>query len=301
MSDARTDGSGKSPDEGIAIPFDGERVLTTRSLSQSQGLTYENPPIIRAQNGQRKVALIGAAPSIVYAPWYDPSWEIWSHATCHHMLRRVDRFFDQHPWAWILGKHQPGYLTWLRKNRVPIYMADRYADAPASIRYPLERIQAEFPWQPFGGHAAFMTALALSEGVTHLGFFGIEYEIGSEYGEQRANAEFWAGIACGRNVQLVIPKQSPFCHEPRELYAYETHVGPEAQQRWKRRQVHRKDANLEDRGTVEVVPLEESLDRSRTDLIEPKNVENSRRIAAGLPPLLPDGVTEAWPRTEAHG
>lgn len=268
-------------------------VVTAKTLSTAVRRIYEQPPPIPVRpmgvGHQRKIALIGSAETIDFTPWFDPSWEIWCHATCHSLARRVDRYFDQHPWKWIQEKNNPAYLEWLRTNRTPIYMADKFKKVPASIAYPLERIRAEYPYA-YGSHAAYMVALALTEGVTHLGFFGIHYTIGTEYEEQRANAEFWAGFAAGRGVQLVIPKPSPFCREPRELYAYETHAGPEAQDRWKRRITHRIEANL-DPVMLTPITVEESAATAREGL--PKNVENMRRQAEGLPPLLPNG-RPAW-------
>lgn len=258
--------------------------------------TEQPPPIPEARIGlgrTRKVALIGSAESIDFAPWHDPSWEIWCHATCWTLAPRADRYFDQHPWDWIVGKNSRGYMAWLKANRVPIYMAERRGkDVPASIRYPLERLQSEFPY-PFGSHAAFMTALALTEGVTHLGYFGIHYTIRTEYEEQRANAEFWAGLAAGRGVQLVIPAASPFCHEPRQTYAYQTHVGPDAQKRWQRKATATMDAHVGPVALTITNDVETLAANVRPEMIDPKNVDNLRRQIEGLPPLLPNGQP-AW-------
>ena len=77
------------------------------------------PPVIPqpvASVGRlRKIALIGSAPTVDLAPWYDPSWEIWAHATVYPYCKRVDRYFDLHPWKWISEKPMPGYLEWLKR------------------------------------------------------------------------------------------------------------------------------------------------------------------------------------------
>ncbi len=84
----------------------------------------------------RKIALIGSAQTLDHAPWHDPSWEIWAHATCHNLCVRVDRYFDLHPWAWITGKNVPGYVDFLKKTRVPVYLQQRRSEVPASYTYP---------------------------------------------------------------------------------------------------------------------------------------------------------------------
>lgn len=172
----------------------------------------------------RKIALIGSAPTIAHAPWHDPSWEIWAHATCHHLCLRADRYFDLHPWEWITGKHVPGYVEFLQQTTVPVYMQRRHKEVPQSYRYPRERVESEFrPY--FTSHAAWMMALALTEGVTHIGLWGIHYEHDVEHKAQRAGCEYWVGVCEGRGVQVVIPTGSPVCREPKWLYGYESHEG----------------------------------------------------------------------------
>lgn len=171
----------------------------------------------------RKIAIIGSAPTVDLAPWYDPSWEIWAHATVYAYCKRVDRYFDLHPWEWISTKPVPGYLEWLKTQQTPIYMQRQFRDVPRSLRFPRERVMAEYP-RYFTSHAAWMIALALSEGVTHLGFFGIHYALDEEHKKQRAGCEFWMGVAIGKGVQIVNPEGSPLIREPAWLYGYESHT-----------------------------------------------------------------------------
>lgn len=191
------------------------------------GRSPDPPPVIPqpvAGLGRlRKVALIGAAHTVDYAPWYDHTWEIWAHSTCYSLCKRVDRYFDLHPWKWITEKPVPGYLRWLKTVTVPVYMQRKFRDVPSSVRYPRERVLAEFP-RYFTSQAAWMMALALTEGVTHLGFFGIHYSLDEEHRKQRAGCEFWMGVATGRGVQIVNPPGSPLLREPAWLYGYESHT-----------------------------------------------------------------------------
>jgi hypothetical protein len=187
----------------------------------------EPPPVISQPTAGvgrlRKIALIGSAQTVYLAPWYDPTWEIWAHATVHHYCRRVDRYFDLHPWEWISGKQVPDYLDFLATCKTPIYMQRQFANVPTSVKYPRERIMAEYP-RYFTSHAAWMIALALSEGVTHLGY-GIHYAMDEEHKKQRAGCEFWMGVATGKGVQLVLPEGCPMTKEPAWLYGYESHAG----------------------------------------------------------------------------
>jgi hypothetical protein len=186
----------------------------------------EVPPVIPtpvAGLGRlRKVAILGSAGSIDFAPWYDPSWEMWAHSTVYPLCKRVDRYFDLHPWEWIKTKPVPGYVDWLTGTKTPVYMQRKFSSVRSSVRYPRERVLAEFR-RYFTSQAAWMMALALTEGVTHLGFFGVHYSLDEEHKKQRAGCEYWMGVCEGRGVQLVLPPTCPLLKEPGWLYGYESH------------------------------------------------------------------------------
>ena len=176
----------------------------------------------------RKVACLGGSKALQYAPWQDPMWELWSHASCRHLCKRdPDLLFDLHPpdlWRDPTKKNwDPKYLTWLKTNRVPIMMQDAYLEVPASIKYPFAQVITEFPRGYMTNHLAYMVALALIEGVTHIGVFGCDYATNSEYGPQRGSAEYWLGVAEGRGVQVLLPPGCDLLNKPHLLYGYESH------------------------------------------------------------------------------
>jgi hypothetical protein len=179
----------------------------------------------------RKIALCGShSSSLADAPWEDPSWEFWGHASSRAWYRRpMDRYFDLHPKAcWYRGgKKSSLYPKWLAVNTVPIYMQKRVPEVPASVQYPKGRILAEFSYahrrRYFANHAAWMIALAITEGVTHVGLFGIDYSAQSEYQTQRGSAEYWLGQLDGRGITVILPDQCSLLSEPALLYGYESH------------------------------------------------------------------------------
>ena len=177
-----------------------------------RGLTFQlrasdkkaRPPVPRrppmAGVGRlRKIACLGGAASLQHAPWHDLSWELWAQ-------------------NW-----DPKYPDWLKGNHVPIMMQDRYKDVPASIKYPFATMITEFPRGYMTNTMAYMIALALMEGVTHLGVFGCDYRSNSEYGPQRGGAEYWLGVAEGRGVQVLLPPGCDLLNKPSLLYGYESH------------------------------------------------------------------------------
>jgi hypothetical protein len=184
----------------------------------------------------RKIAIIGSAESSEYAPHHDPTWEIWTHAVTVGRCKRVDRVFEMHPdhvWREHTKPQWPTYLQWLQRCPHPIYMLEKHADIPTSVRYPRERLFGEYRGLlggrlVFTSQTDFMIALALSEGVTHLGFFGVQYTApikDGERNEQLLGLHYWAGVASGKGVSIVLPEGHPsFVHA---VYGMETHATKE--------------------------------------------------------------------------
>jgi hypothetical protein len=139
----------------------------------------------------------------------------------------MDRYFDLHPKAcWTRGGRKgTRYPKWLASNTVPIYMREHFADVPASVKYPKGRILLEFADARgyFTNHVSWMIALALTEGVSTLGLFGVNYGTEGEYQTQRGSAEYWLGRAAGMGVRIVLPEQCTLLREPALLYGYESH------------------------------------------------------------------------------
>lgn len=176
----------------------------------------------------RKIAILGGASTLKYAPWHDPTWELWSHHSCRHMCGRdPDLLFDLHPpELWTDPKKKfwdPDYTKWAQTNRIPIMMQQAYPEVPASIKYPFGQMITEFSRGYMTNTVSYMVALALMEGVTHLGIYGCHYDTGSEYGPQRGSCEYWLGVAEGRGVHILIPPGCDLLNRPSLLYGYESH------------------------------------------------------------------------------
>lgn len=199
--------------------------MTLQAATASAKPLRPNPRV----GAVRKIALLGSHSSTLHwAPWDDPSWEMWGHAACRFNYKReLDRYFDLHSPSLRKrpGERQKKYNDWLSRNTVPLYMQKKFSDIPASIRYPKERILLEYGGirRYFKNQVAWMIALAFSEGVTHLGLFGINYSHFSEYATQRGSAEYWLGRAEERGIHLVLPDECSLLAVPEGLYGYESH------------------------------------------------------------------------------
>src|SRR5690242_9486881 len=181
------------------------------------------PPYFRT----KKVAFVGMTPSYAYTPFEDPAWTVGVHPCCHTVLPHgyePDFWFDLHPPSCFTtqkGWHRD-YYGWLKKLRQPIFMQKDWPEIPNAIRFPKERILAEFR-KYFTNHVAWMIALAMTEGATHIGVFGCEYSSDQERGLQRGSLEYWLGRFEGSGGHVVLPPGSTLLNKPKELYGYESH------------------------------------------------------------------------------
>lgn len=169
----------------------------------------------------KAVALVGTATSsrdlVNEQP---PEVEVWGLNMSYEWMPRWDRWFEMHDrtrYSFIEGDH----LEWLKACDCPVYMAERYADIPQSVRYPIEHVTQEGRFRPlFTSSIAYMIAMAIAEGFTEIRFCGIDMSMDSEYAYQRAACEYWIGIAEALGITVVIPPSSPIGKAP--LYGRQT-------------------------------------------------------------------------------
>ena len=211
-------------------------------------------PVPKEGQPQRtKFAICGFASSSRHRmPVLDPEWEIWCLNQLYRHIPRCDREFDIHA-KWEQGNVEgTDHPRWLREYPGPIYMVDAPEDIPTAIRYPIERMIAKFG-DYYTSTVACMMALAIDEidmrvearvgeifvagpdGATpaqrhgvpgaigrlyaeyHIGIFGIDLVVGTEYFHQKACVEFYIGQACGRGILVYLPPETALC---KQLYRY---------------------------------------------------------------------------------
>jgi hypothetical protein len=108
----------------------------------------------------------------------------------------------------------------------PIYMIEETPTVPGSVTYPLDGILASYGKNAenvryFTNSFGYMVALALHLGVKRIEAYGFEMSSKTEYGQQKPNANFWAGIAIGKGVEFFIPEGCTLLAGKETLYGYE--------------------------------------------------------------------------------
>lgn len=164
-----------------------------------------------------KIALIGSAPSSVrLAPYDDPEWQIWacSPGSVQHLKRTPDAFFELHRWEPEKSWFCINYRTWLANAKCPIYMIDPVPQVPASISYPKDEMVQKFgPWF-FTSSLSWMFALAIHQGATEIGLWGVDMSAQEEWEFQRSGCHYFIALARGLGIKVTIPHESDLLRPP---------------------------------------------------------------------------------------
>lgn len=174
-----------------------------------------------------KVAIIGANESYKRAPFCHQEWEIWG---CNSLWKQctnadgvfcADRWFELHPMSVQTAEEMKA----IADCPVPIYtLKDEAKWACRSIVYPLRDITARYHVKYFTCTFAYQIAMAIYEGFTDIGLFGIDLDVGTarERTVEKACVEFWLGVAYGKGINIHLPEESALCHQE-YLYGYDYH------------------------------------------------------------------------------
>lgn len=111
------------------------------------------------------------------------------------------------------------------RMNLPIYMQKSWDDIPNSISLPLAEITEKFLPGPqyYTSSVAYMLGLAMLMGFKRIEFYGFDMGSDTEYHYQRANFEYWIGLAHGYGFEVLLPESTILTGK---LYGYENmHTG----------------------------------------------------------------------------
>lgn len=155
----------------------------------------------------KKVCIIGGAPS-KDDPFADVSCETWVHGNQmdRHKGKRISRIFEIHD---DLTEHQDGYAAWLVEQRIPLVVGAKFPFKGEGITpFPFEQANAMMG-QHLTSTPAYMMALAILEGATHISIYGVEMSVDDhEYFYQRPSMYAWIAYAKAKGIEVYIPPTS---------------------------------------------------------------------------------------------
>ena len=177
-------------------------------------------PQTSAETKPRKIAILGfAGSSLDEAPLQDETWEIWGLNELWRSLPRWDVWFDLHPMK--AHEARPGHLAWMQQQPEdkPIYLQEILPSVLASKSYPKVEMTRRFgPY--FTSSIAYMLAMAIVEGPSQIGIWGVDMLHDSEYMHQRSCCDYYIGLARGMGISVYIPETSALAKSS-ELYGYD--------------------------------------------------------------------------------
>jgi hypothetical protein len=152
----------------------------------------------------------------------------WSQV--RNKLEYDDRSNAPH-WKQILnnlfrGQSRKEHLAIIDEEKLkPIYMQYWHQQVPNSLDYPLWEVQDKFfanfrrgddKVKYFTSTFAYMMGIALLEGFDRIEVYGFEMADDIEYVQQKACAEFWIGLAMGKDVEVYTPPNTALLYS--DLY-----------------------------------------------------------------------------------
>lgn len=171
----------------------------------------------------RKVAIVGGAPSRQYAPYDDPSWEIWGLGTDRHRLPRADRWFEMHSvpqliryYDKIRGGKYAAHIRFLRQLKCPVYMQQVHPAIPNSVVYPLDAVLKDCG-RCFSSSVSYMLGLAIHERFDAIGMWGVNMTSKQEYTHQWAGVQYLLALARERGIHVYLPDDCPITIPPKAI------------------------------------------------------------------------------------
>jgi hypothetical protein len=166
--------------------------------------------------GGRKIAIVGFAESWKLAPFGDPTVDIFGLNELHKYVPRWTYWIDIHDGE-TLGAtkrdltdgDQKRHLEWLAQDHgKPIFMQPQLCTPrfPSAVPFPLDTLTPLCPdgMPYFTSSIGMMIAWAIQQDYAWIGLYGIDLASDEEYRFQRANAEYYVGLARGMGKTVVI-------------------------------------------------------------------------------------------------
>lgn len=169
-----------------------------------------------------KIAIVGtASTSVNEAPWKDESWQIWSLGRNSEVCQRFDRWFELHTRDVLSAANAlDNRIEFLKKAGNKLVIGhDCWPELPEAKMYPWVEIVSRFG-RYLTSSLSIMIALAINEGATEIGLWGVDMVCPDEYMHQRASCEWLLGWAMASGIKVTIAKESPILR-PTRIYGLE--------------------------------------------------------------------------------
>lgn len=155
-----------------------------------------------------RVNIIGGAPSSeMDAPFDDIDSEIWVLGLRYTNYPRYDKIFEIHDDLSFADSGYPQRLVNLGKELI---VGEKFPIQAKNVTtFPFEEVEQLFGSTYITCSFAYMIAMAILRGATHIGLYGIDLNVDNEeYFYQRPCVEAWMHFAKGRGIDITVSKKS---------------------------------------------------------------------------------------------
>lgn len=174
--------------------------MTKRKEEVTVETKPEAAPVVAAPASKpvKRIAIVGCSDTKMLAPYNDQSWEIWAMNNAFAHTPRFTQWFEIHPikktergfmrrklirpgvFEWspdFRGMPMAMYMETLAKLNCPVWMQQHWEEIPLSKPYPLKEI-CDLYGRYFTNSVSFMIALAIYQGATEIGCYGVDMATG---------------------------------------------------------------------------------------------------------------------------
>jgi len=157
------------------------------------------------------IFILGRGFSLTRCPVEKPEKSEYWGCNNIYRVRDVDRLFIMHDLYATQFNRESNIIQDVNEKDFPVYTLGKYEILKNNIQYPMEEVIKEFDIAYFTNNISYMLALAIIQKPKNIIMFGVDMAFGnkSEYmREEKANVEFWMGVAVGRKIKIQIAKES---------------------------------------------------------------------------------------------
>ena len=166
---------------------------------------------------ERKIALLGTAPSSLNLAPLGGDWEVWSCSPGTYHMPNIDKFFEIHRFEPGQPWFSEGYCDFLRKFDGEVIMSKHVAEVKGCTLLPAEELVKKYGPYFFTSTIAWMMAMAIDAGATKIGLWGIDMAATTEYKDQRMGCQYFATLARAMGIEVGVPPESDLLR-PAALY-----------------------------------------------------------------------------------
>ena len=230
-----------SEEQQTEVPIEAPPHRKRKRVNSGNGAVEPEHRVAPEVQPEKKIAIFGTTPSRMEGPWQDNTgWHRWTIGPGGKDTHNWDRLFEVHG-AWpadfqgylndlslvkppkqIMTLPQPGDIAetwsdaianWKRTHSLPDSAIT--GDWSGVVPYPRDLILEKFGrrmW--FSSSIAWCIALAIEEGATDIGLWGIDLESGEEYISQFVGCAHFIDLARLAGINIHLPKGCGLLRDP---------------------------------------------------------------------------------------